>query len=785
MARTKAGAGKRVEELREAIRRHNYLYYVKDAPEISDEEYDALLRELQTIERERPDLVTPDSPTQRIGAPPSEAFVEVRHGVPMLSLENAFSEEEVRAFDRRVRERLGMHEAVEYMAEPKFDGLAISIRYENGSLVRAATRGDGTRGEDVTANVRTVEAVPLRLRKQGRFPPLLEVRGEVYMPIAGFEKMNREAERRGEKVFVNPRNAAAGSLRQLDPRVTARRPLSFYAYGVGEGLEALGVERQSEVLERLERLGVPVTRERRVLEGVEGCLEYFRRLGGMRESLPFQIDGVVYKVDRLAQQDELGFVSRAPRWAVAHKFPAEEATTELRAVEWNVGRTGALTPVAKLEPVFVGGVTVSNATLHNPDELRKKGVWIGATVRIRRAGDVIPEIVSVEGELPKGAKLPKVPTTCPVCGGPVKQRERVIRVGKGRTETRKQAIWECMNRMQCRAQLARSLEHFVSRRAADIEGFGEKLCEMLVETRRIRQLADVYRLRSEEIKGLEGYADLSASNLIRSINVRRELPLERFLNGIGIPEIGEVGAKQLARMLGKLNNLRDCPAEVLACFDEIGLNVARLVEEYFSEPKTLSSIDSFFSKGTNFRLIEHDPASEAYASVSFGKLIENLDIHKVARKRADAVGGRLQKFVDLVSIETSPWIDEALDSKIARDNLIGFVAKTKNRERIEKIEHWIQRTGICDANELAGREVKEGALDGKTFVLTGALEGFTRDEAAERIERLGGRVSGSVSKKTDYVVVGADPGSKLAKARALGIETLDEAAFRGLLAASD
>ncbi len=698
----------RVESLREAIRRHNYLYYVEDTPEISDEEYDALLRELQKLEQSHPDLVTPDSPSQRVGAPPSDAFSEVRHRVPMLSLSNAFSEDEVRDFDRRVRELLGRKSVVEYMAEPKFDGLAISIRYEQGSLAQAATRGDGTTGEDVTANVRTVNAVPLRLRREGKPPAVLEVRGEVYMPISGFERMNRDAGKRGEKTFVNPRNAAAGSLRQLDPKVTATRPLSFFGYAVGEGLETLGVDRQSGVLDCLEKLGVPVTRERRLVKGVDGCLEYFQHLAKARASLPFQIDGVVYKVNRLALQEELGFVARAPRWAVAHKFPAEEATTELRDVEWNVGRTGALTPVAKLEPVFVGGVTVSNATLHNPDEIVRKDIRIGDTVVVRRAGDVIPEVVRVVAEKrPRRARLPSVPKHCPVCGSDV-ERHPLGQARKGQTP-REEVVPYCSGGLSCPAQRKESLRHFAARRSMDIEGLGDRTIDEFVDDGLLEDAADIYHLheKRESLEEREGFGKKSVAELLKAIDTSKATTLARFLYALGIPEVGEVTAKNLAGSFETLDALRR-------------------------------------------------------ASSHYLKAIERLRSEQTPEHR---LGDRL-KDDPLRSVE---GVGHSVAESIAH-----FFDQSRNLKVIERL----LAAGVYWPEAKARRS---GPLSGKTFVLTGALDAFTRDEAAAQIEGLGGKVTSSVSKKTHYVVVGADPGSKLDKARKLGVKILDESAFLRLL----
>lgn len=788
-----------IKELREQLRRHNFLYYVENNPQVSDADYDRMLRRLQGLEAAHPELITPDSPSQRVGAPPDTAFAEVRHRVPMLSLNNAFEEQELREFDRRVRSKLAGSGPVEYMAEPKFDGLAVNLRYEEGRLAQATTRGDGESGEDVSANVRTIRAVPLLLRSEGEAPATLDARGEIYMPKAGFNRMNAEAEKRGERTFVNPRNAAAGSLRQLDPKITASRPLAFFAYGIGAGQEALGVARQSELLERLERLGLPVCRERRVVRGVEECLAFYRELGERRKKLPFEIDGVVFKVNRLDDQRRLGTVSRAPRWAIAHKFPAEEVTTRIRAVEWNVGRTGALTPVAKLEPVFVGGVTVSNATLHNPDGLNipelgpdgkvlkdKNGneilhlVWMGARVGVRRAGDVIPEIIGVVGKPPRNATYPQTPKTCPVCGSHVQQREREIRGKGGKRKSTKLAVWECVGRMQCPAQLARSIEHFVSRRAADIEGFGEKLCAMLVETGDVKTLSDIYRLREERLRELEGYAELSAANLARAIDARRRLPLDRFLNAIGIPEIGEVGAKQLARLLGKLDYLRDCPAEVLACFEGIGITVGRLVEGFFADDNSRAALDAFFAPDTGFSLEESEPAPEAYEAVTFGKLIDRLQISRVKETTGEQIGRLLERFSDLGDFDAEAEKRVRLSAP-ARRGLASFLGEEENRGRIEAIDRWLTHTGIHTGNAPKHRRSSGGKLAGKTFVLTGTLDSLTRDEAKDRIEARGGKVTGSVSHKTDYVVVGARPGSKLARAEDLGVTTLDEARFLKLL----
>ena len=492
-----------VESLREQIRHHNYQYHVLDDPDVPDAEYDRLVRKLQALEAENPELITPDSPTQRVGAEPVSEFGSVQHAIPMLSLDNAFSEEELRDFHRRVTERLelDLDGDLSYAAEPKLDGAAVSLLYQDGQLVRGATRGDGTTGENITHNVRTIDTVPLSLYGQG-FPSTLEVRGEVYMPRAGFHAFNEQAAKKGEKTFVNPRNAAAGSLRQLDPRLTAERPLDIYVYSVGQVVGGSLPDRHSEILDQLQEWGFKVCPERKRVDGIDGCLAFYEDIGARRDSLSYDIDGVVYKVDRLAFQRELGFVSRAPRWAIAHKFPAEEELTVVRDIEFQVGRTGAVTPVARLEPVFVGGVTVSNATLHNMDELHRKDVRIGDTVIVRRAGDVIPEVVKVVADRrPKRTRIVNAPANCPVCGSEVVREEE-------------EAVARCAGGLFCAAQRAEALKHFVSRRAMDIDGLGGKLIEQLVAMDRIKTPADLFALDKDELIAMERMGEKSADNLL-------------------------------------------------------------------------------------------------------------------------------------------------------------------------------------------------------------------------------------------------------------------------------
>lgn len=659
----------RAAHLRAQIEHHNRLYYVEDQPLISDAEYDALLRELQALEAAHPEWVTPDSPTQRVGATPSQAFDAVRHDVPMLSLNNAFEAADVENFDRRVREALGV-EAVAYAVEPKFDGLAVSLRYEHGQFVRGATRGDGSQGENVTANLRTVRAIPLRLQT-GQPPPLLEVRGEVLMFKADFAAMNAQQRALQEKEFVNPRNAAAGALRQLDPRITATRPLRFFAYGIGVAQATdLPTDAHSHQMDYLAGLGLPVAAGREVVRGVAGLLDYYRNVGLQRAALPYDIDGVVYKVNDLAAQQRLGFVSRAPRFAVAHKFPAEEALTRVLDITVQVGRTGALTPVARLEPVFVGGVTVTNATLHNEDEVRRKDVRIGDRVVVRRAGDVIPEVVRVRLEdRPEDALEFVMPVRCPVCNSAVDRAEQ-------------EAVSRCTGGLICAAQRKQAILHFASRRAVDVEGLGEKLVDQLVDREWVRTPADLYRLSTEQLAGLERMGEKSAANLIAAIDRSRHVGLARFIFALGIRNVGESTARDLAQHFGGMEALGAAPVDELLRVPDVG-------------PVVAQSIAAFFAAPDNLRVIE--------------ALLPHMRLEAPAPRTA------------------------------------------------------------------------AGGLMGKTIVLTGTLENLSRDDASLRIQALGGKVSSSVSKKTSYVVVGADAGSKHVKALELGVPILDEAQFLRLL----
>lgn len=669
-------AVERARELRAEIEEHNHQYYVLDEPLISDAEYDQLFRELQTLETAHPELQTPDSPTQRVGGQPLAMFKPVRHVVPMLSIRTETDVEAsgAHAFDARVRKELKLAEndpPVEYAAELKFDGLAINLRYENGVLVCAVTRGDGETGEDVTANVRTIGQIPLRLRADNP-PDVLEVRGEIYMKRAEFERFNAKALAAGEKTLVNPRNGAAGSIRQLDPRIAASRPLSFFAYGLGEVRGWPVPQTHGALLDALAVFGLPVCAERAVLRGPQELADFHARMEGKRSELPFDIDGVVYKVNSFELQAALGFVSREPRWAVAHKYPAEEASTEVLGIDIQVGRTGALTPVARLAPVFVGGVTVTNATLHNEDEVRRKDVRIGDTVIVRRAGDVIPEVVRVVPEKrPILAPEFIMPMNCPVCGSHVVKAED-------------EAVARCSGGLYCPAQRKQALIHFASRRAMDIEGLGDKLVEQLVDAGIVRTPADLYKMGLMALVNLDRMAEKSAANLLAAIEKSKQTTLARFIYALGIRNVGETTAKDLARYFGSLDRLIAASDDEWLQVNDVGPVVVQCLRQFLSESHNL-------------------------------EVIEQL--------RAAGVG----------------WVEGAPQVAVA------------------------------------------GKLAGKVFVLTGTLPSLSREDAKALIEAAGGKVSGSVSKKTDYVVAGEEAGSKLEKAQALGVAVIDEAQLRTLL----
>lgn len=667
----------RIARLQAEIRRHDHAYYVLDAPTVPDAEYDRLFRELQALEAAHPELASADSPTRRVGGAALPELAAVRHAVPMLSIrtETDTTAQGVRNFDARVRNALGLDLAdapVEYLGELKFDGLAISLRYEHGALVRAATRGDGETGEDVTHNVRTIRQIPLQLT--GAAPAVLEVRGEIYMRRDDFEALNARQRAAAEKVFVNPRNAAAGAVRQLDPRIAARRPLSFFAYGIGEHVGFALPQTQAGLLECLAAFGVPVCEHRCVSAGPDGLIAFHAHIAALRDTLPYDIDGVVYKVNRADLQRELGFVTREPRWAVAHKYPAQEEITRLLAIDVQVGRTGALTPVARLEPVFVGGVTVTNATLHNQDEIDRKDVRIGDWVIVRRAGDVIPEVVGPvlerrEGELPRYDLLAAYPS-CPVCGSHVVRGED-------------EAVARCTGGLFCPAQRKQALLHFAGRRAMDIEGLGDKLVDQLVDAAIVKSPVDLYRLGLLALANLERMGEKSAQNLLAAIDKSRNTTLARFIFALGIRNVGEATARDLARHFGQLDALLAADLEALQQVPDVGPVVAQCIVDFLAEPHNREVIEQLRAAGVRWE--EGEPAAPA------------------------------------------------------------------------------------------------GHLLGKTFVLTGTLPNLSRDEAKALIEAAGGKVSGSVSKKTDWLVAGAEAGSKLDKAQALGVDIVDEEGLRRLL----
>ncbi len=667
----------KIKALRDEILQHNYSYYVMDQPSIPDGEYDKLFQALLKLEEENPKLITFDSPTQRVGAQPLDVFGAAKHAVPMLSLSNAFDEEDLKAFEVRIKDRLKRDINIDYTAEPKLDGLAVSLVYENSKLVRGATRGDGYTGEDITSNIRTIKSVPLSLRKHKKLPSKLEIRGEVFIPKKDFKKMNLEAQKQGEKTFVNPRNAAAGSLRQLDPRMTAKRPLDIYFYSVTDIESQATIATQYEALQFLKELGLKVSSEVKLVSGYKGCLDYYKTISGKRDKLEYEIDGVVYKVNDLSLQQELGFVSRAPRWAVAHKFPAQEAVTSVLRIEFQVGRTGALTPVAKLEPVFVGGVTVSNATLHNMDEVKRKDVRVGDKVIVRRAGDVIPEVVKTilkptgKTNSVKRSKPILAPKKCPECHSDAIQLED-------------EAVIRCSGGLYCPAQRKGVIKHFASRSAMDIEGLGNKLVDQLVDENIVENISDLFHLQKEELIALERMGEKSADNLLRAIQASKKTTFARFIYALGIREVGEATATALADNFTGMQALIKTDEEYLQQVPDIG-------------PVVAQNIVTFFMQNHNLEVIH-----------------------------------------------------ELIDAGVA----------------------WPSRNKPKN---------KSSRLKGKIYVLTGSLDEYSRSEAAEKLKALGAKVTASVSKKTTAVIAGANAGSKLSKAEALGIKVLNEKDLLALL----
>ncbi len=660
---TNQNISQQIEKLRNLLQRWNYAYHTLDKPEVPDSEYDRVFQELLDLETQFPQFISSDSPTQRVGGIPLENFSKVVHKLPMLSLNNGFTEEDLADFDRRAREKLNI-ETIQYTAEPKIDGLAVSIRYEQGLLIQAATRGDGSIGEDITQNVRTIKCIPLKLLNNKEIPEILEIRGEIFISKAGFVELNQKSERK----FANPRNAAAGSIRQLDPTMTAQRPLEFICYGIGEIHNGTLPNTQFEVLQTLHQWGIPIAKTLQLVLGKEECLKYYHEMLNKRENLPFEIDGVVYKVNDISSQVALGFISRAPRWALAHKLPAQEKLTQLQAIEIQVGRTGVLTPVARLNPVQVGGVTVTNATLHNADFIKEKDIRIGDFVNIRRAGDVIPEIVNVVLSLrPEDAQPFEFPINCPVCNSTVIQKSK---------------FFQCTGGFSCSAQRKQNIEHFASKKAMNIDGLGEKLIEQLVNKNLIQTVADLYELKHEQLADLELMGETSANNILQAIKNSKKTTLGKFLFSLGINEIGETTAQILANHFGNLEQILNCPD-----LENETNNISGIGKE------RAKSIADFFNYQTNRQIIQ--------------KLIQNGII-----------------------------FEEKIISNLINSN-----------------------------------------ISGKTFVLTGTLESMTREQAGAKIESLGGKVSNTLSKKTHYLIIGNEAGSKVAKAEKLSVQTIDESTF--------
>jgi DNA ligase (NAD+) len=786
-------AAERARELRSEIERHNYAYYVLDAPTIPDAEYDQLFRELQGLEQQYPELLTADSPTLRVGGEPSEQFKPTKHAVPMLSIktENDYSAAAAFKFDSDVRKGLKLSEfdpPVEYVAELKFDGLAVSLRYENGVFVLGATRGDGETGEDVTQNLRTLNQIPLRL--EGEPPTVLEVRGEVYMRRDDLERYNASAKARGEKALVNPRNAAAGSIRQLDPAVAARRPLSFFAYGTGESVGWVRPKVHSKLLDSLQDFGFPICEHRAVALGPQALVTFYEHISEIRNNLPFDIDGVVFKVNSFASQEALNFRARDPRWAVALKFPPQEVVTKVLDIDVQVGRTGTLTPVARLEPVFVGGVMVANVTLHNEDQVKGKKasdkgkkpseeIRIGDMVIVRRAGDVIPEIIGVITEKRTGQEKPfKMPERCPVCGSAVVQIKKEKRL-KTITHTVVEKSHRCVGGLACSAQRRESILHFSARRAVDIEGLGEIVVEKLIARDLVHNPADLYALKTEDLQALDGYGEISSENLVREISLKKNISLPRFLFALGIPGIGEVGAKELAGSFGALSRIRSAYPEILMLARGIGADLAASTYGFFHNESNALVVDRLMREGV---YIDHEtpPSLSLLNAVSFARLIEQFGILRIGKGASEALAEKFVGMADLVSAS----LDELMTviSEGSAKEVREYFSDTARAKHALELDMQLKEFGLhWSLPRTSEKDVGLGLLTGLSFVLTGELECFGRDKAKEIIEAAGGKVTGSVSSKTSYVVVGKNPGSKLRDADRLSIPTLDEQAFLALV----
>ncbi len=803
----------RADVLRRQIEEAGKAYHERDEQLIPDVEYDLLVRELEAIEQAHPELAVADSPTRQVGGKASSRFAEVRHAVPMLSLGNAFSDEEVQDFVRRIGERL-RRSTLYFSAEPKLDGLAISLRYENGRFVQGATRGDGATGEDVSANLRQISVIPQTLKGEG-WPEVLEVRGEVYMARADFEAYNADARLHDGKVLANPRNAAAGSLRQLDPKMSAKRKLSFYAYGIGQVDGGELPPTHSATLAQLRAWGFPVSDLCQVVEGADGLLAYYRDIGERRDGLAFDIDGVVYKLDDRAGQEQMGFVARAPRWAIAHKFPAQEQTTTVEAIEIQIGRTGAATPVARLAPVAVAGVIVSNATLHNADQIARLDVRVGDTVIVRRAGDVIPEVVSViPDRRPAGTTPWQMPSQCPVCGSEIVREEG-------------EAAWRCSGELSCPAQRKEAIAHFASRRAMDIDGLGGKYIETLVDAGIVRGVADLYRLQRDQLLQLKLVLDAEspealasqiglhlppegsgdhlrailkldgsdeawraqalampatfawntkkiatkwADNLIAAIDASRTTTLERLLFALGIEHVGESTAKALATWFGDLELIRHLPWPLFKRVPDIGGEVARSLGHFFEQAGNQEAIDALLQVGQVRISDVHPPIAKLRDGLDFAQLLVEAEIPGITRLRAEKLVAMLPDAASVLDAEPVRFVAAGLPNEVAM-GLADWLDSEGHGPMLLKAEEYRQKL-LALAPEQADQVA--GPLDGQTAVLTGTLTQMNRDEAKARLEVLGAKVAGSVSKKTSFVVAGAEAGSKLTKAQELGVPVWDE-----------
>lgn len=773
---TSAAAIQRIESLRSLIRHHNRRYYQLDDPEISDLQYDQLLQELTALEQAHPDLVTPDSPTRRVGAAPLEKFDPFRHDTPMLSLANAFSEADIRDFDGRIKRLLGRTDDIRFVAEPKLDGVAVNLIYERGVFVAGATRGDGAVGEDVTQNLRTIPALPLTMASAegipANLPDRIEIRAEVYIEREAFKRLNRRRLERGDPPFANPRNAAAGSLRQLDSRVTAQRPLNIFCYAVGQ-IRGLRLQSQREVLDTLRHWGFPVNPQIRETMNIDDCIAYYRQIDALRPTLPYEIDGIVIKVDDMALQEELGAVSRSPRWAIACKFRAMQETTLIEDIRVQVGRTGVLTPVAILKPVQVGGVLVSRATLHNQDEINKKDIRIGDTVIVQRAGDVIPEIVKVIESGRTGSEVRFVmPIACPVCGSNVVRDEGA-------------ATHRCIGGLSCPAQRKGAIIHFGSRQAMDIEGLGDELVDRLVDNNLVETPADLYNLNASSVANLERMADISAFKLITAIEKSKHTTLGRFIYALGIPNVGVATAKDLAAFFSSLEKLMHAHPKTIDYIPNIGPGVAKSISLFFAEPHNKEVITQLKRSGISW---DESRSGKTVRKKTFPKFLSWLGtkvkeinwygITGMGNEKAGRIAASFRNLTELMSADENTLLQIDGVNRALASNIAHFFKEPDNLEVIKQL----QECGVQWDEKVHEPPASSSLVSGKVFVLTGTLSHFKREEAKRKIEVLGGKVSENVSRKTDFIVAGANPGTKLNEARQLGIEELDEDKFLALLA---